>query len=248
MGTNGAIRPPADAWNELLVLTEELSSHYPVRRALNHRNPFDPRRPGAVLPVLQSAFDGAWDEEVSELVRPPSGIALDQWRALLPALVAALEEDRRAVASSRAICSVLHHHGSGEFKGVTVEHCRSGLRVYFGGSINEGLRMVSVHSKPYLEAEACAGQHPVLYDTSWGSWWARYTGLGIGQRIYNAALRALPYDADRRVAERTSSPEAKRLRRALHAEDPYLWQHKGCPVCSSTWAAASRLELEALHA
>ncbi|TWS24631.1 hypothetical protein FK530_23405 [Tsukamurella conjunctivitidis] len=228
-------------WTSLLVHTEDVTNVYIVGQALEERNPFDPRTPGRVLPLLFDAADGRWGDEQAHAVQPPRGVPVSLWRDHLSALVDALEADRQRVLDSDGMCIRPGVDRSGDLHSVLVTHCQSGLRAR---AYLDSDGFLVVHSKPYIEDSACT--HAPLYDRDWPDWWRRYLGIGIGQRIYTTMMAQFPHGT--RAQQLITSPEAKWVRRSLHRRDPYVWQYEDCSACGPIWRESDRAAIRAAHA
>jgi hypothetical protein len=117
-----------------------------------------------------------------------------------------------------------------------VQHVASGLRAVF---TLHGDGFGRVESKSY-KLGSIDPQKPGTLDD-----WGRYTGLGIGRRLYEKAHELEPtvrWGAG--VLSEYSAP----LRRRLHSADPYVWDWSSCLWCDANlrkqgihhWMDASR--------
>jgi hypothetical protein len=158
--------------------------------------------------------------------------------------------ERAEVAESQAFCvRELLEVNSKVY--VVARHCRSGLRVQMvgdirSGVINEVLAKASELPMPICPSPYPSGSHcemtgpdpkgtPIAY---------RYGGLGIGTRVYEAAVASsedrvgIPF----RVKGMPSTTYSHALRWKLHCQDPYRWYYRICPVCADAgidWETAT---------
>jgi hypothetical protein len=197
-----------------------------------HGNPFHPRAlihldavAGAVVQQPE------WELEVRD-TRVTKHLTMDGVRALYRAEVARLQ----TVAADRA---VLTRDGpSASFaqikpglRELVVQHKISGLRaVFYYGRDQAGWVMSKTYSINSIDPER------VETESSRGSSWETYAGLGIGMKLYAHAAEILPKV---RWADKSISPTGKAVRRKLHALDPWRWHLEECE-CAAEWDNLTR--------
>lgn len=116
---------------------------------------------------------------------------------------------------------------------VVVQHAASGLRARFTG--HPGSSAGVVMSKPWdIPSINPDDPHDGGYD------WERFTGLGIGRRLYLAAADLAP---QLRWPRGLVSTYAEPLRDRLHAADPFRWDGASCHWCQTRgilWSDAAQ--------
>lgn len=197
-----------------------------------HGNPFHPR----ALIRLDAVADAVTHQPEWELrVRNPrvtKHLTLDGVRGLYRAEIARLQ----TVAADPVMLT--HDGPSTSFaqakpglRELVVQHKASGLRAAFYYSRERaGWAMSKSYSIDSIDPER------IETESSRGSSWETYVGLGIGMKLYAHAAEVLP---DVRWADRSISPTGMAVRRKLHALDPWRWQFKKCG-CSTEWEGLTR--------
>lgn len=104
---------------------------------------------------------------------------------------------------------------------VVVQHAASGLRARFTGRLGSSAGVVM--SKPWdIPSINPDDRDDRGYD------WERYTGLGVGRRLYLAAADLAPH---LRWPHGLVSTHAQPLRERLHHADPFRWDDGCCTWC-----------------
>jgi hypothetical protein len=192
-----------------------------------HGSPFHPR----ALVHLDIVTDAVMQQPEWELqVRNPrvtKHLTPDGIKALYRA-----EVERLQIVAADPV--ILTHDGPSEtfvrtkpgLRELVVQHKASGLRAaFYYGRKQPGWVVSKTYSIDSIDPER------IETESSRGSSWETYVGLGIGMKLYAHAGKILP---EVRWADRSISPTGKAVRRKLHALNPWRWHLKECR-CSAEW-------------
>lgn len=236
----------AAAWGELSDQDWEAIAIHEIRSVARdywqdnglRGNPFHPR----ALVHLDAVADAVmqqpeWELEVCD-PRVTKHLTPDGIRALYRAEVERLQ----TVAADPIVLTRDGHPSSfvrtkPGLRELVVQHKISGLRAAF----RYGEQAGSVMSKPY--SIDSIDPERIEPESTRGSSWETYAGLGIGMKLYAHAAEVLP---EVRWADKSISPTGQAVRRKLHALDPWRWHLKECR-CSAEWDSLTRSDASTRH-
>lgn len=186
-------------------------------------NPFDPRKDSApaTLVALRARLD-EYREVAARAGYPVTHEFLDDH---LPLMVDDLIDDRRDAMNANEF------HSKTTRSSISVEHCRSSLRMTATIDPEDENFISSVVAKSYTVEPICVhakAQRPVPRNMSLD--WRRYRAIGIGEKMYRQADAEL---GGRRWDHGTTvGPAARPLRAKLHYREPYKWKNTHCEICT----------------
>lgn len=127
---------------------------------------------------------------------------------------------------------ILNNHGQHPNQWV-VQHEETGLRLYLHreSSNQEWI----VHAKSYSGGYSLTSKHEDENSDA-----MRYSGMGVGTRLYREAALI---DPDARFKDGTARDSSRGVRRKVHLENPYAFENKRCEWCQEQgirWRLAGR--------
>lgn len=184
-------------------------------------NPFDPRKDSRhTVEALRTKIP----EYCQVARRAGYRLTSEFLDSHLPLMVDDLRQDRaEAMNDSEFHCKTTS-------SSISVEHCRSGLRIRADFDLGDSEFISGVLAKSYDLEPICAHpkkERPAPRDIE--DDWRRYRALGIGEKIYRHADALL--GGRRWGCGSIVHTGAERLRRKLHYNEPHKWQLNDCPVC-----------------